>query len=377
MTMLPRSDAPDSVPHGRWLGALHGSWPLAVCRLLEGREPAVVRVLLAAARGSSPREPGACMLFSRGGIQGTIGGGNLEWQATQSAQSLLLATTHTSSVALHRLVLGRELGQCCGGVVQLWLERFTPLDLPLLRRAAALASAGGCAAIISELSGEGTVRRRLETGPARGHPAVKLAADGERTILVETVAAGHAVLWLYGAGHVGQALIRVLAELPFEVTWVDSRPELLPAELADNVHPLCAQVPATTVPLAPAAARFLVMTHDHALDYTLCRAILERGDFAWLGLIGSKSKGARFRSRLTRDGLSPEAISRLVCPIGVEGVESKWPAAIAVGVAAQLLRSPELSLGAGCRELTARAPPPESAEICPPGGCAACTSPAP
>jgi xanthine dehydrogenase accessory factor len=262
-------------------------------------------------------------------------------------------------------------------VVQLWLERFTPLDLPLLRRAAALAFARGCATIISELAGEGSVRRRLQAEPAGFHPLLQLAADGENTILIETVAAGHPVLWLYGAGHVGQALIRVLAELPFEVTWVDSRSELLPAGLPDNLHPLCAEAPLTTVPLAPAAARFLVMTHDHALDYALCRAILERGDFAWLGLIGSKSKGARFRSRLARDGLAPQAISRLVCPIGVEGVASKWPAAIAVGVAAQLLSSPELSLGAGCRQLTARTLPADSAEICPPGGCAACTSPAP
>jgi xanthine dehydrogenase accessory factor len=376
MTMLRRSDAPESAPRGRWLGALRGSWPLAVCRLLEGREAAVVRVLVAEVRGSSPREAGACMLVSRAGIHGTIGGGNLEWQAMQAAQSLLRATTH-SPVAVRRLVLGRELGQCCGGVVQLWLERFTPLDLPLLRRAAALASAGGCAAIISELSGEGSVRRRLQAGPAAAHPPVQLSVDGEKTLLIESVATAHAVLWLYGAGHVGQALIRVLAELPFEVTWIDSRADLLPAGLPGNVHPLCPQAPVNTVPLAPAAARFLVMTHDHALDYALCRAILVRGDFAWLGLIGSKSKGARFRSRLERDGLTPEAIRRLVCPIGVEGVESKWPAAIAVGVAAQLLRSPEHSLGAGSRGRAARSTPPEPAEVCPPGGCAACTSPAP
>jgi len=92
---------------------------------------------------------------------------------------------------------------------------------------------------------------------------------------------------------------------------------------------------------APAAARFLVMTHDHALDYALCRKILERGEFAWLGLIGSKSKGARFRSRLARDGVALERIARLICPIGIEGVISKWPAAIAVGVAAQLLQGLE------------------------------------
>ena len=377
MRMLAREDKPESARRGRWLGSMRGSWPLAVCRLLEGREPVVVRVLIAAVRGSSPREPGACMLVSRAGIHGTIGGGNLEWQAMQAAESLLRAPAVGRSVALRRLVLGRELGQCCGGVVQLWLERFTPLDLPLLRRAAGVSGGAGCAAIVSELSGRGIVRRRLEERTLRCEPQLQFAASGENAILIEPLQAEHPALWLYGAGHVGQALVRVLAELPFEVTWVDSRAELLPGPLPDNVHTVCVETPVSTVQLAPAAARFLVMTHDHALDYSLCRAILERGDFAWLGLIGSKSKGARFRSRLERDGLAPEAIRRLTCPIGVEGVESKWPAAIAVGVAAQLLRDPEHSAAAPSRERAARAAPAEPAEVCPPGGCAACTAPAP
>jgi xanthine dehydrogenase accessory factor len=140
---------------------------------------------------------------------------------------------------------------------------------------------------------------------------------------------------------VAQALIRLMPELPFDVTWIDSRAELLPAPLPDNVHPLCVQTPTNTVNSAPAGARFLVMTHDHGLDYALCRKVLERNDFAWLGLIGSKSKGARFRSRLARDGIAAETIARLVSPIGVEGVNNKWPAAIAVAVAAQLLQGLE------------------------------------
>jgi xanthine dehydrogenase accessory factor len=365
----------DTPPRGRWLGALRGSWPLAVCRLLEARESPVVRVLVAEVRGSSPREPGACMLVSRSGSHGTIGGGNLEWQAMQAAESLRLAATETAPVTLRRLVLGRELGQCCGGVVQLWLERFTHLDLPLLRRAAGAISGGGCAAIVTEFSSEGTVRRRLELRSARCAPHLEFAAGSENAILVESLAAEPASLWLYGAGHVGQALIRILAELPFDVTWVDSRAELLPEPLPDNVHPLCPQAPASTVELAPAAARFLVMTHDHALDYSLCRRILERGDFTWLGLIGSKSKGARFRSRLARDGLTPAAIRRLVCPIGMEGVGSKWPAAIAVAVAAQLLQGLESSLGASHGRLGVCGTPLDIAETCPPAGCAACTSP--
>jgi xanthine dehydrogenase accessory factor len=374
MTVLIRSDKPDSVSHGRWLGALRGGWPGAVCRLLAERESAVVRVLVAEVRGSSPREPGACMLISRAGTHGTIGGGNLEWQAMQAAQSLLLAATETSAATLRRLVLGRELGQCCGGVVQLWLERFTPLDLPLLRRAAGAASGGGCPALVTELSRQGVVRRRLEPGPARCQPHLQFASGSESTILVEPLATEPPALWLYGAGHVGQALIRILGELPFDVTWIDSRAELLPEPLPDNVHPLCPQAATTTVQLAPAAARFLVMTHDHALDYALCRRILERSDFAWLGLIGSKSKGARFRSRLARDGLTPDAIRRLVCPIGVEGVVSKWPAAIAVGVAAQLLQGLETPPGARSGKLAVCPTPADPAETCPPSGCAACSS---
>jgi xanthine dehydrogenase accessory factor len=173
-------------------------------------------------------------------------------------------------------------------------------------------------------------------------PRLRFSSTGEESAtLLEPIEAHRAALWLYGAGHVAQAFIRLVAELPFEVTWVDSRAELLPAPLPDNVHPLCVRAPTNTVTSAPVGARFLVMTHDHALDYALCRKILERNDFAWLGLIGSKSKGARFRSRLARDGIAPETIARLVCPIGVEGVNSKWPAAIAVAVTAQLLQGLE------------------------------------
>lgn len=374
LPQVPVSNGPNSVLHGRWLGALRAGWPGAVCRLLEEGEPAVVRVLVTEVRGSSPREPGACMLISGSGSHGTIGGGNLEWQAMQAARSLLFAATETPSVNMRRLVLGRELGQCCGGVVQLWLERFTPLDLPLLRHVIGAASGGGRPTLVTELSGDGVVCRRLEQGPAGCQTHLQFATGSAATILVEPLAAEAPALWLYGAGHVGQALIGILGELPFEVTWIDSRAELLPEPLPENIHPLCPQAATSTVQFAPVAARFLVMTHDHALDYALCRKILERGDFAWLGLIGSKSKGARFRSRLARDGHTPGAARRLVCPIGVEGVVSKWPAAIAVSVAAQLLQGLETLPGARSGERLICPTPADPAESCPPAGCAACAS---
>jgi xanthine dehydrogenase accessory factor len=338
MTIMIASEDPRTNTQGRWLRALSDSWPRAVCRLLEAGEPVVIRALIAEVRGSAPREPGACMLVSQSGTYGTIGGGNLEWQAMRAAQSLLACETR--SVQIRRLVLGRELSQCCGGVVQLWLERFTPDDLPLLRRAAHADPRDPVTAIVTEICGQGVVRKLMRHSGIQ--PRLRFSSTGEeRATLLEPIEAHRAALWLYGAGHVAQAFIRLVAELPFEVTWVDSRAELLPAPLPDNVHPLCVRAPTNTVTSAPAGARFLVMTHDHALDYALCRKILERNDFAWLGLIGSKSKRARFRSRLARDGIAPETIARLVCPIGVEGVNSKWPAAIAVAVTAQLLQGLE------------------------------------
>lgn len=323
---------------GRWLSALAGNWPRTVCSLLEEHESAVVRVLVADVLGSAPREPGAYMLVSTKGICGTIGGGNLEWQAMRAAHALLQADGGSPAAQVRRLVLASELGQCCGGVVQLWLERFTRADVPPLKLIAAAAAAGRAAAIVSELHGPRVIRRLLEDSDS-GSRVQFSRQDSATATLIEPLEADAPALWLYGAGHVGQALIRVLAELPFQVTWIDPRAELLPPGLPDNVRPLCSSVPENTVQAAPASARFLIMTHDHALDYALCRLILQRGDFAWLGLIGSKSKSARFRSRLAREGVSSESLSRLICPIGVEGINSKLPPVIAVAVAAQLLQS--------------------------------------
>ena len=192
---------------------------------------------------------------------------------------------------------------------------------------------------LTEVSGESVVRKFVQPCSV-ARLEFSSTADG-RAMLVEPAQPRRAALWVYGAGHVAQSLVHILSGLPFEVTWIDARAELLPAALPDNVHPLCTQAPVNTIGSAPAGVHYLVMTHDHGLDYALCRRALERNEFASLGLIGSKSKGARFRARLARDGVSPEAIARLTCPIGIEGVSSKLPVAIAIAVAAQLLQSVE------------------------------------
>lgn len=311
---------------GHWLRPLRVDWPRALSRILEKSNAPVVRVVVARVKGSAPRESGAYMLVSQGEIEGTIGGGHLEYEATRAAAELL-ADSAGPAVRIWSVILGRELSQCCGGSVQLRLERFTRADLPFLRH------------------------------------------------MSEVISTERPNLWLHGAGHVGQALIRVISDLPFDVTWVDSRPQLLPVDLPENIRTLHAPEPVSVVGITPLNACHLIMTHDHALDYSLCRAILQRGAFAWLGLIGSNSKGAKFRSRLARDGVAPEMIARLVSPIGIGRIESKWPAAIAIGVAAQLLQVFESVTAA--REATVAEPSrtgPLPQSPCRSADCAHCTT---
>ena len=339
-------------------------WLPTLVRFLD-REPVVVRIVVAEVRGSTPREPGAFMLVGREGVEGSIGGGQLEWEAIAGARELLGDAAVAARV--NKVVLGADVGQCCGGVVSLWLERFTRASLELLGKASD-AGARGCAVLSSTIRGAGvehTVARRAGARAAamvsatagagadaglaeaterlfreprqRAHPVLTRNPAGELTF-IERLDDEFPAVWLYGAGHVGQALARILAELPLRLTWIDSRAELFPETLGGGVRVLHDADSAATVSEAPVGAYFIVMSHSHPLDFALCHALLERNDFAWLGLIGSASKAARFRSRLRRAGLGADVIEKLVCPIGVDGIESKWPAAIAVAVAAQLMQ---------------------------------------
>jgi len=322
-----RSTSPE--PTSAWLAPLH-DWPRAAARAVR-RDGAVVRVVVANVKGSSPRDVGTAMLVERSRILGTIGGGHLEWVAIEAARALL-EDTQVTAAQVEELVLGTQLAQCCGGVVELWIERYTRSDLAFL--AAVERASRDPSAVISMTLAEGRLERRLLRGGAR-RPRLVRARDS--IVWHEPIAAHLPEVWIYGAGHVGQALVRVLAELPLHVTWIDSRDALLPHDVPYSVRTLHADDPRTTLADAPPGTCFVVMTHSHPLDYDLCRAILARGDQRWVGVIGSHSKGARFRSRLAREGVSPGAIERLVCPIGIADVQSKEPGAIAVAVAAQLL----------------------------------------
>jgi xanthine dehydrogenase accessory factor len=177
---------------------------------------------------------------------------------------------------------------------------------------------------------DGPSTRDFPLGPALGQ-----CCGGHVTVLFEVLRPPKLHIGLFGAGHVGKALVRLLADLPCRVTWIDPRPEALPANLPANVTPVRVAQPAQAVDALPAGTLVLVMTHDHALDFDIVVAALGRPDLRAVGLIGSGTKRARFVSRLARLGIDTE---RLICPIGLPGIEGKEPAVVAVSVAAQILQ---------------------------------------
>ena len=286
----------------------------------------VVRVVVARAQGSAPREAGAAMLVWPGGTDGTIGGGALEFEATRRARAM------TGERAVLKRALGPDLGQCCGGAVTLLLERWEapppagPLARPLDGPGPTCAAHGPDAAMPLSV-------RRLVRDWRAGAAARPALIDGW-FVEPETVPA-HA-LWLHGAGHVGRALVEVMAPLPdWSITWVDTGRDRFPDDVPVRVTRLPAADPALAAAHAPANARHLIMTHSHELDLRLCDAILHRG-FAGAGLIGSATKRARFRKRLRQLGHPDAQIARIACPIGDPGL-GKHPRAIAIGVAQRLL----------------------------------------
>jgi len=166
---------------------------------------------------------------------------------------------------------------------------------------------------------------------------------GRRSGLSTSLAAPPTPIVLFGAGHVGHALVKLLGMLPCVVQWVDARDELFPEEVPCNVQVEATDTPDAIVDSAPAVACFLVMTHDHSLDFSLAIRIMRRNDFAYFGMIGSKTKRVKFERRLVDRGVDPGRLTEMTCPIGVEGIVDKAPASIAVAVCAQLMQVRVLS----------------------------------
>lgn len=244
----------------------------------EAKGCAYVIVTVLGAKGSTPRDSGTKMVVVSAGASersrliGTIGGGQLENQATMRAEALLQEGLPGQWV--ENFPLGAKLGQCCGGSTSLLFEAFLPVLRPL---------------------------------------------------------------YLFGAGHVGRALAPVLATLPFKIHWVDSREQEFPDRVPDGVLKHVCDEPEAMVGNAAASSYFIIMTHEHPLDYALMEAALRRQDAAYIGVIGSESKARRFGLRMQHRGFSDDERATVNCPIGHDSVPGKHPAEIAISVASELI----------------------------------------
>jgi xanthine dehydrogenase accessory factor len=262
---------------------------VAILRSFLTANPATIVAELTAVRGSSPREAGTFMLISPDAQTGTIGGGALEYMVIDRARQVLRDGEHGDSLDIP---LGPEIGQCCGGRVDVALKRVSAAEA-----------------------------RRL---------VAKLEAE----------AAARPHVYLFGSGHVGHALARALAVLPLRVHVVDTRPDEL-TNLPDNVETHAVAMPEAVVRSAPQGSGFVILTHDHALDFLIAAEALQRADAPYIGMVGSKTKKARFRSWYLGEGYPAATLDRLVLPIGGKafphGLGDKRPEVIAALAAAEIL----------------------------------------
>jgi xanthine dehydrogenase accessory factor len=335
-----------------WLDRLAG---------LAAQGAGAVVVSVASTRGSVPREAGTRMIVDRECVHGTIGGGHLEHQAIGIARDLLAGGARAPE-RLRRFPLGASLGQCCGGVVNLLFE-------PVAGPAPWLAAAQGCVraraacVLVSPTRGPAGIGKLVVTADhvdgslgTLDAPAIATArdllahsgaaqllrcgeGDGAELLYFDPLPVADFAVVLFGAGHVGRALVRILAEMPCDVRWVDARDDEFPRQLPANVTAVCTDAPEVEVDAAPPGSCFLVMTHSHALDEAVAERILKRFDFAYFGLIGSLTKRRQFERRMERRGMPSVRFAAMTCPIGVPGIPGKEPATIAIAVAAELLQA--------------------------------------
>ncbi len=340
-----------------WIGDLHEQTSAG---------NACVLVTVAGIRGSAPREVGAKMIVTESETIGTIGGGQLEYKCTQIACRSMRDREDGSR--MRKFTLGTNCGQCCGGVVEVLLESFyadRPLWLNEVRRAHQrreaviiatlpdnshesgkyLIAANGDYRFPAGSKPHGNLQREAVRILAQRQGAqrvrTKMNDDSEQDVLFEPVVSSDVNIAVFGAGHVGAATVSTLASLECNIRWIDCRRNIFPEHVPANVQKIESERPEFEVAAMPAGTNYLVMTHSHPMDQEIVQQVLARDDFGYCGLIGSKSKRRRFEKRLLKLGMAQSRIDRLTCPIGIDGIDGKKPAEIAISVAAELLQLSE------------------------------------
>ena len=241
---------------------------------LEKQGKAYVLFTISQVQGSSPRSVGAKLLVDSAASYGSVGGGHLEHKLIKQARDLLVKAADTTQVERLEFALGANLGQCCGGRLEVMMEYQPVRKLPIV---------------------------------------------------------------VFGAGHVGRALVHMLSLLPVNVILVDGRYDMLPKQVPDGVTVVHEEHPADAIADCPPGSCYLIMTHHHGLDLQLAEQALLRGDAAYVGVIGSATKAARFTQRLTAKGLAQQ-MAVFQCPMGDERIKGKLPMEIAVSVASKIMQ---------------------------------------
>ena len=303
---------------GSPINVLRSSWLGKVLSELEDGHD-IVLATVTATKGSSPRNAGARMLITLKEIWGTIGGGAVEFDIMARARKMLVSGDDGWERQHLTFALGPDMGQCCGGQMSLLLEKFSTKQESDLRA----------------LSGAAT-RKTILSHPLDSGPPLSVEPIFRMPAFSAPITPPLTPLFIYGAGHVSRALLPRLDGLGFEIFLVDIHNDRYPADLGDKAEKLLAKAPEAIASHAPMGAAHLVMTHSHSLDEAICLEVLTRGGFAFLGLIGSKSKRARFTKRLLAAGVAESMLELLVCPIGIDEITGKSPSHVALSIAAQL-----------------------------------------
>jgi len=314
----------------------------------------VVLVTVAGIRGSAPREVGAKMIVSESATIGTIGGGQLEYQCARLACEML---GDDETPALRKFPLGTSMGQCCGGVVDILFEPIASRLPAWLRDLRALhgqrepavivthlgGATGKCVITADDLFGDSeSVAPDIVANARQGLEAGRTAHRIDDWFFEDIVGTDLNIA-VFGAGHVGSAVVKSLSALDCNVRWIDSRRNIFRGT-PSNARAVETSEPALEVAAMPPRSCYLIMTHSHALDFDICDRILRRGDAIYCGLIGSLSKRRRFEKRFRSQGMQERDLERLVCPIGVAGISGKKPAEIAVSAAAEVLQAYERAI---------------------------------
>ena len=285
----------------------------------------IARVLILKTFGSAPRDEGTTMLIWDSGQFGTIGGGELEYQVTRLAKKIII---DNKGSRIKKFSLGPDMGQCCGGAVELLIEILDETKVKFIS-----VDDGFFARPVFKDEKSLNVQALIKSYRNKSVPIKTSFKDGW---LFEPVTKEKELIWIYGAGHVGTAIANILSKLSqFSVTCIDTSQDRYPDNFPKTVKKLITKNPAHIVQYAPSETHHLILTYSHALDLEICHQLLQH-NFATAGLIGSKTKWARFKKRLNELNYTFEQINRIICPIG-EPSFGKSPYEIAIGVASMLL----------------------------------------